>query len=156
MITGNIQQLSGGTHRDILPASVVEAMQTLNGKAPVGERELEGQEVVLKVVEMTTHPKEAGTFEAHRRHIDVHYILQGKECVQYEQVDRLRSMSPYNPTEDFCLYAGGKNSPAVSFQEGDFYILYPSDAHNPGCCVEQPASLKKAIFKVAISETAAI
>ena len=156
MITGNIEQLSGGVHRDLLPASVVEAMRSLNGQAPVGERELEGSQVVLKVVEMTTHPKEAGAFEAHRRHIDVHYILKGRECVQYEQVERLRSTTPYDPAEDFCLYAGTPDSPAASFREGDFYILYPSDAHNPGCCVEHPATLKKAVFKVAIAESGGV
>lgn len=150
MITGNIRQLSDDRHKNILPSSVVEAMKSLSGQTPVGEQALDGDRVVLKVVEMITHPKENGAFEAHRQHIDVHFILSGRECIQYERVEKLASASAYDPQEDFCLYAGAPDSPSASFGEGDFYILYPSDAHNPGCCVEQPAALKKAIFKVAI------
>ena len=150
MVAGNIKQLYEEKHDRFLPASVVEAMKSLDELAPVGEKQLEGSRVVLKVVEMMTHPKEKGAFEAHRQHIDVHYILSGRECMQYEAIDGLNVTEPYNEKEDFCLYAEGANSQTVCFGAGDFYILYPSDAHNPNCCVEQPALLKKAIFKVCI------
>mgnify|MGYP000149249255 CR=1 FL=1 len=49
--------------------------------------------------------------------------------------------------DDFLPMDGEKNS-SVVLTDGDFLICYPSDGHRTAVQVQEPETIKKAIFKV--------
>jgi biofilm protein TabA len=51
--------------------------------------------------------------------------------------------------KDFLPMDGEKNS-SVVLTDGDFLICYPSDGHRTAVQVQEPETIKKAIFKVKI------
>ena len=63
----------------------------------------------------------------------------GTNMVQKEFVEK----------DDFLPMDGEKNS-SVVLTDGDFLICYPSDGHRTAVQVQEPETIKKAIFKVKI------
>ncbi len=114
---------------------------------PVGRIELDGKDLYVMVQEYSTKLPEAGKWEAHRRYIDIQYILSGREIIRYANIDRLRA-GDYLPERDFQALSGDGDSLVLS--AGDFMILFPQDAHMPGMAVEAPVPVKKVVVKVAV------
>ena len=96
-------------------------------------------------------PVEGCKFEAHRKYIDVMYMVEGCETVYVKNADRLtRVTGGYDPAIEALLadYDGGAS--AVRLQKGDVLILFPQDAHAPGRVADAPQTVKKIIGKVLI------
>ena len=87
------------------------------------------------------------TPEAHQKYIDIHFPLSGKEIVGWKHLSNLgTSEAPFDTDNDFALYA---EEPTTYFtvMPGEFYIVYPEDAHAP---IIGEGTLRKLIVKVMI------
>ncbi len=114
---------------------------------PVGKYELKGSSLFLMVQEYLTKPMGHGKWEAHRRYIDLQYIIQGTEQICYAHLSRLQQGS-YVEAKDFLPLSGeGVYLPMTS---GDFMILFPEDGHMPGMAIDEPSPVRKAVFKIAV------
>ena len=113
----------------------------------VGRYELDGKNLYVMVQEYNTKLKEQGRWEAHRRYIDLQYIVQGTERMGYARLSRLEQ-GAYNPDKDFLALSGEGDS--LTMQSGDFMLLWPEDGHMPGMALETPAPVKKAVIKISL------
>lgn len=112
-----------------------------------GKYELDGDRVFAIVSEYTTKAPGAGKWEAHRRYIDLQYLIRGTEQIWVGRVDRFRQEA-YQPEKDFLpLFGEGE---ALTLHEGDFMILHPDDAHMPSMAAGEPSPVKKVVFKIAV------
>ena len=99
----------------------------------------------------TTHPAEEGMFEAHRAYIDVMIMVDGAETIYVTPTDRLKNVSrEYDPSIEALLAAPGQDATAVRLEPGCFCILFPQDAHMPGCIAGEAMEIRKFIGKVKI------
>ena len=103
------------------------------------------------VSEYATKQVNENGYEAHRRYIDIQYLLTGSEKLCSLPLECLKETKPYNEKDDYALY----NEPFVRPQEmllgnGYFAILFPQDGHMPQLCVEAPLPVKKVVVKVKI------
>ena len=103
------------------------------------------------VSEYATKPVNENGYEAHRRYIDIQYLLTGSEKLCSLPLECLKETKPYDAKDDYALY----NEPSVRPQEmllgnGYFAILFPQDGHMPQLCVEAPLPVKKVVVKVKI------
>jgi biofilm protein TabA len=115
--------------------------------AAVGRYELSGGAYAL-VQEYDTKPLEGAKFEAHRRFIDIQYIVSGEEIMFYAPIDRLQA-GEYLPEKDY-LALDGKGSP-LYVQPGDFAVFYPQDAHLPSrAAAAGPKPVKKVVVKIQV------
>ncbi len=114
---------------------------------PVGRIELDGKNLYVMVQEYQTKLPEQGRWEAHRRYIDVQYVLSGKEIIRYANLGRL-TLGEYDPERDFQALSGEGDN--LSASSGDFVILFPQDAHMPGMAIDTPIPVKKIVVKVAV------
>ena len=71
-------------------------------------------------MEETAQPK---VFEAHKKFIDIHYIVSGAETFGYSNIDRLKSVKEYDEANDYELLDGNKDF--VTLKSGDFCIVFP-------------------------------
>jgi YhcH/YjgK/YiaL family protein len=76
----------------------------------------------------TKHESE-GFFEAHRKYIDLQYVVNGKERHDYAYLSALKIKEPYNPEKDVEFYDGSGSSLILDTQF--FAIYFPEDAHKP-------------------------
>jgi biofilm protein TabA len=69
--------------------------------------------------------------EAHRRYIDIQYVISGRESMGWRNADECGEiLKVYNPETDIMFFA---DDPAlwVTVPPGAFVIFFPLDAHAP-------------------------
>lgn len=114
-----------------------------------GSYSIEDDIIFFNVVEyMTKTNKSEGFWEAHRRYIDLHYILRGSEKINLNFISKLKQ-GDFAEEDDF-LPLEGEAAASVILTSGDFLICYPEDAHMTALSTTQSAPIKKAIFKIRI------
>jgi biofilm protein TabA len=112
-----------------------------------GRIDLQGDDLFALVQEYTTRPFEQGVWEAHRRYIDVQYMISGRERIYFAPLETMQ-LGTYVPEKDF-LPMTGDGIPLDLFA-GFFVVFYPEDAHMPGLQATTLASVKKVVVKIKI------
>ncbi|MFA6108145.1 MAG: YhcH/YjgK/YiaL family protein [Candidatus Latescibacterota bacterium] len=110
-----------------------------------GRYEIEGDAVFALVQEYQTKPREQGAWEAHRRYLDVQYVVSGAESMGFAAIDRLQA-GAYDAERDFVKLDG--DGEFVKLRAGSFVVLAPQDAHMPGMAIAGPLPVKKVVVKV--------
>ena len=89
-------------------------------------------------------------YEAHRKYIDIQFLLSGEEEVLIRNVDELDCTSPYDPDRDVAFFRHAEPTARVKLGKGAFVVLFPQDAHEPQICIDTPSPVKKIVVKIAI------
>lgn len=94
-------------------------------------------------------PLDQTQFEAHRKYIDVQYVIQGKEQIGIAAVSKATLTEPYRADKDIAHYdATGTYVTATPEQ---FFIFFPTNAHRPGIAADaHPQMVKKLVIKVRV------
>ncbi len=114
----------------------------------IGRYEIDGERFFVNIVEYTTTNPEERFWEAHRKYLDVHVMLEGTEQIDMNFIQNM-DVKEFIEKDDFLPMDGDKNS-SVILRDGDFLICYPSDGHRTAVAAAGPEKIKKAIFKVHI------
>jgi biofilm protein TabA len=117
--------------------------------------ELDGRQVYAMYQTYVTESAEGRQYEAHRRYIDVQYIVEGEEIIRAADLTGMAQMSDYDGEKDvqWFMPVTGKSSGAVSvihLKAGQFGIFFPQDAHMPKLAGDTPGAVKKIVVKVAV------
>lgn len=114
-----------------------------------GRYELDGDNIFALVQDYDTRGREGARSEAHRKYIDIQYVVRGRELLGYAHVHDLQA-APYDTDKDVLFLDG---EPAfVTLRPGTFAILLPQDAHMPGIAADRPEPVRKVVVKVAVDE----
>lgn len=91
-------------------------------------------------------------YEAHRRYIDIHYPITGKEKIHYKPLENLVPVSDYLEKRDAAFYKKNEDEKELELIVGGGYfaIFYPNDGHEPLLCLKDPEKIKKAVAKIKI------
>lgn len=149
MIYGNISQLSDYS---FLESQVKECFEYAKchdlSSFEKGSHEIDGERLFVNIVEYTTTSAGERFWEAHKKYLDVHLMLQGTEQIDLAFIETM-DVKTFEEENDF-LPMEGEKSGSVILKSNDFLICYPSDGHRTAVAVEKPEAIKKAIFKVQI------
>lgn len=114
-----------------------------------GSYEIDGDELFVNIVSYTTTTPEERFWEAHKKYLDVHLMLEGTEQIDLNFIQNMQ-LKEFVEKDDFLPMDGDKNS-SVVLNKGDFLVCYPSDGHRTAVkAKDEPETIKKAIFKVKI------
>ena len=103
------------------------------------------------VSEYETKVKNEVGFEAHRKNIDIQYLLKGEERIACMPIEKLTETEPYIEEKDAAFYAAeGFVAQTMTIGGGYFAIFFPQDGHMPQLCVNEPQMVKKVVIKVRI------
>lgn len=92
-------------------------------------------------------PISEGKYEAHKKFIDIQYIVNGEELIGWQTLNKM-SLIEFFEEKDF-LHMQGKGD-MVPLTAGNFMILYPEDAHMPGIEMNGSVPVEKIVVKVAV------
>jgi YhcH/YjgK/YiaL family protein len=118
---------------------------------PEGKVELDGKRIIAMPQEYSTRAEQAGRWEAHRKYIDIQYVVSGGERMGWAPVVSLAPETTFDVEKDVGFYLGRGNMLAVT--EGMFAVFFPQDAHMP--CInigKQAQQVRKIVMKVAVEE----
>ena len=113
-----------------------------------GRYTVDGDEVYYTIQHYTTKPMSQGKLEAHRKYIDIQFLLSGEELLGYAPVKDLTVAEEYNPQKDIAFFNTQKDITKIKLEPGLFCILFPDDAHLPCCHLAEPAEARKVVIKI--------
>ena len=148
-VLSNAQQYAG---LNVDVDKVLEAAQSITAENyPEKRIVIDGDNIFVNVPQYATHGTDTAIFEAHRQYIDVFIMVEGTETVYVKNTAKLNNVTkPYDPAIEALLADFDSDAVPVRMEPGHFLILFPQDAHAPGCHADGPSQVKKLIGKVRI------
>ncbi|MEG1419900.1 MAG: N-acetylneuraminate anomerase [Citrobacter sp.] len=151
MIMGELQSLSStGLPPVLLDALALALMADVQNKAP-GHYELKGDDLFMNVMQFVTQPPQEKKAELHERYIDIQLLLSGEERILFGMTDSARQCEEMHVEDDYQLCSQIADEQSIVLKPGRFVIFMPGEPHKPGCVVEEPVEIKKAVIKVRAS-----
>jgi len=99
------------------------------------------------VQEHETQPLARAKWEAHRKMIDLHYMVSGQEMIGYSDIRSLR-MKDYHALDDNCM--GDGEGEWIRLDEQHFMILFPQDGHSPSVAISESQMVRKVVVKIPV------
>ncbi|HWD88253.1 MAG TPA: YhcH/YjgK/YiaL family protein [Mucilaginibacter sp.] len=111
-----------------------------------GKYALDGDNVFAMITDGATKPIDSVRWESHKKYIDLHYVIRGKERIGAASVASATVARPYDASRDAANYTvEGKYYLA---SPGEFFLFFPSDAHRPGIKAEGYNADRKLVIKI--------
>jgi biofilm protein TabA len=127
----------------------LEYLRTADLPAAVpGRHDIDGDRLFALVQDYRTRPVEECAWEAHRKYIDVQYVVRGVERIGHARLSQAAERHAYDPSRDVALFEPG--TAFLTLEAGGFAIFGPEDVHAPGGAVETPSAVRKVVVKAAI------
>lgn len=117
------------------------------GRHEVGDQQVGGERMYVMVNRYTTKAPSELPYEAHRAWLDVHYIVSGRETLYWEDIAAMPEGGGYQAEGDAELFQHDGGLPVV-LEPGMFVVLYPQDAHKPGCVAGAAVPTVKVVVKL--------
>ncbi len=115
-----------------------------------GKYKLEGDSLFANVDEYTTRDEENSRFEAHRKYVDIQYLISGEEKIGVTALENTTETVPYNSEKDIAFMTAEQNNYRLASPE-KFFIFFPDDAHRPCVKANENIKVKKVVIKVLIN-----
>ena len=94
---------------------------------------------------------ENAKYEAHRKYIDVQFIVAGQEGMGWAALSQMAVNKAYNEEKDVVLGTRPLDvATLIKVDAGQAAIFFPEDAHAPKLAVSSPCPVKKIVVKVAL------
>lgn len=134
---------------------VIDTLSSLHTDTPLGITNLRPDGMLLNVHSYQTKPADTCRFEGHRNTIDVQYIIDGGECIDWALKETLTEDGDYLIERDFQYYqAPTSGNPTIvnltrlHLYAGYFCIMFPEDGHRPKISDQIHPGVKKAVIKI--------
>jgi YhcH/YjgK/YiaL family protein len=133
-----------------VPPRVRQALEYLRstklGAVSLGRHDIDGDRLFALVQEYQTRLPGDCVWEAHRRYVDVQYIISGAERMGHASIADAVSRVAYDPEKDVALFEPGTRF--VTLTAGMFAIFGPDDVHSPCVAAGEPQAVRKVVVKV--------
>lgn len=122
-----------------------------NRKLADGTYEIDGKRVFAMVQSYRTQQQtQEMMFEAHKKYIDLQYIVNGIEKIRWARLDSVDLVEEkYSTGGDIAFYEGDAMFD-FTLTKGAFLLLYPEDAHLPGLSAQKDVNVRKIVFKIQV------
>lgn len=142
-----IDKISNASIYKDIPKEVLNYKLDLNN-FKAGKFEIDGDQLFGIGLEYQTDVAEKGLWEAHRKYIDLHYIIEGEENIYISDIKNMDEVNDYQ--DDYQLFEGEPDQ-KVFLQAGDIIMLYPHEVHKTSIKSSQVSNVKKIVYKIVIS-----
>lgn len=113
----------------------------------VGRYEFDGGFFMIQ--KGSTKPITEGTFEAHRKYIDVQILLEGSEELAWSDIRDLKSELAYDSGKDAERLSGNFDH-VMRISKGMFYAAFPHDGHKPVSHTKEQQTFTKIVMKLPV------
>ena len=113
--------------------------------------DIEGDNLFATVSEYQSKNEESAKFEAHRKYIDIQYVIKGTVQMGVTPMSMRKEITaPYNETKDIEFQTVTKFSSHIATPD-TFFIFFPSDIHRPDVKVNESVPVRKVVLKVKVN-----
>lgn len=114
-----------------------------------GKYILDGENLFVSVTESAIKPFEETKWEAHKKYIDIQYVIQGKEKMGIIPVEKVSVLDIFDEAKDLGFYTAPEKE--AKYHEATpeaFLVFFPGDAHRPAIRVAGFDANKKLVVKI--------
>lgn len=115
-----------------------------------GQHLIRGTDFYVNILEYTTQSEKHCIWEAHKKYLDVHYIIEGEEYINVSNTFDMKEFE-YNEDADY-LKIDGICQNQLLLKSGILLLLDTNDAHKTGIQKNGSCFVKKAVFKIKIEQ----
>jgi YhcH/YjgK/YiaL family protein len=115
---------------------------------PLEKIQIDGDDIFAIPQKYSTKEESEGKWEAHRKYIDIQYLVSGSENIGFVLIDYLEELEPYDDEKDVEFFSG--EGDYVQVHDGEFAVFFPDDAHKPGLKIESTEEVFKIVFKIKV------
>ena len=118
-----------------------------------GRYDLNEDGLFVNIMTYTTKLREEQKYEAHKKYIDVQYIIEGEEGFYLKDVSQMKEedlLNAYDEESDIMFFANTVEGDYHVLKGGQFLIMEPSCAHMPGVAPGEPAHVRKMVVKIPV------
>ena len=115
---------------------------------PVGEYEILGKDVYAIVSEYYPKDEVDCNFEAHKKYIDLQYVIQGEEKMGIAKLKDVVPITVYDEDKDITFYKKDATAFYKKATVESFFLFFPEDAHRPSMKTKDNIKVKKIVIKV--------
>ncbi|PKU25636.1 YhcH/YjgK/YiaL family protein [Telmatospirillum siberiense] len=154
MIFGSVHHLEN--LQGWLPAPLRMALEHLKKtdftNVPAGRYDLQGSDVYVQVMDLSTKNDADTRPEIHRKYIDVQFMVKGCERIGVAvDTGRNEVAEDLLAERDLLFYRAAENESSLVLRPGNFAVFFPSDVHRPLCEVDGPQAIRKVVVKVSLA-----
>ena len=92
--------------------------------------------------------REPDLAEAHRKYMDIQYIVKGQEVMGWAPLDTLTVAEEFSAEKDVGFYSG--HCEFIRIAEGNCYVVFPEDGHMPTRYLEESNEYTKIVVKLKV------
>ena len=112
--------------------------------------DIDGDNLFATISEYVTKNEEDAKFEAHRKYIDIQYVITGAEQMSISPKSEINEvLEPYDATKDIEFMTVNQTS-SYEATPDKFFIFFPSDIHRPSVKIGENQPVRKVVIKVRI------
>ena len=109
---------------------------------------IDGENIFANVQSYLT--KDEAPFEAHKKYVDIQYMIKGEEQVGIAEKQDCITIENYNEDKDVEFLECKCNKTYQILREGEFLVFFSQDAHQPSLKIHNNSLVKKVIVKVCL------
>lgn len=154
MILGSIYKNDFKEKRfpEVIQNALSYLLKTDFSKLSNGKHLLQGEKMFVIIDEYKTEPLNEKLAEAHKKYIDIQFMISGKESIGFSLDGKGGELiEAYSDAKDAELYKALENESSLVLVPGDYAIFFPGEIHRPGCFTESESVIKKAIVKISVN-----
>ena len=121
----------------------------------LGRFPLDGDNVILQVMETTTQPREERRAEIHKNYIDLQFMVKGKSKFgYYPTLQKLEVDEDLLEEKDNLFFKYNKDirESIIECLDGTYIVMFPGEVHIPSIMVDGPETIKKVVMKIKMTE----
>lgn len=146
LITDKIKNSDTYAACNSLFSEIFEKLKTLTPNDAGKKFVIEEGVAWISISSLENAPQGVRKFEAHKKFIDIHFVLEGEETFVFANTDELTPETEYNEEEDYLLLNG--EGTKLTLRAGEFCIVYPQDAHIPTLEKLSEGNLVRGVAKI--------
>lgn len=119
-------------------------------KLEIKKYDIDGENAYAPVSEYLSKNEEDARFEAHKKYIDIQYVIKGFEQISVAPLSAKDKITlPYDEAKDI-EFMTVKQSLTYKATPGNFFIFFPSEIHRPCVRLNENMPVKKIVVKVKV------
>lgn len=124
-------------------------LKAMPASQPDGRVDLHGDRVFILVQGYHTLPADKCRWESHRRTIDIQYIFDGGEAIDYHRPGVLTPNNDYDETREVEFWQPSAPPAATLVMSAGTYVVFlANEPHRPKGADGVNAAVRKAVFKI--------
>ena len=125
------------------------ALAAIDESTPNERLTVDGENIFINLGEYTNKNVDDCPYEAHKKYIDIQYVVWGREFIDICPAEGLKATEDRLDTDDIAFYENGEAYSRADLTEGVFVVIFPGEAHRP--CVApdgKGVKVRKAVAKI--------